>query len=135
MVYTEDVKKKLDDILEAFADFIDSQNYFDITYSKKVGYVLIVVEDPESAGAKPLDTPEVMLDNLFDNFMYGIIHSPENITRTSERPALTEYAEAEGRRQITAIMERIQDNRSEYLDYLDSYLMDYHERHREDDSL
>ena len=37
MIYTEDVRKKLDAILKAFECYIDGQNYFDIVYSKKIG--------------------------------------------------------------------------------------------------
>lgn len=67
MVYTNEMKKKLDAILKAFENYIDGQNYFDIVYSKKIGYVWIVVDDPGSAGAEQLDTPEAMLDNLFND--------------------------------------------------------------------
>ena len=53
MIYTEDVRKKLDAILKAFECYIDGQNYFDIVYSKKIGYVWIVVDEPGAAGAEP----------------------------------------------------------------------------------
>ena len=65
MFYTEDVRKKLDAILKAFENYIDGQDYFDIVYSKKIGYAWIVVDPPGAAGAKQLDTPEKMLDVLF----------------------------------------------------------------------
>ena len=45
MIYTEEVQKELDNILKAFKNYIDEQNYFDIVYSKKIGYVWIVAED------------------------------------------------------------------------------------------
>ena len=43
MIYTEETKKKLDVILRAFAAYINSQNYFDILYSKKAGYIYLVI--------------------------------------------------------------------------------------------
>ena len=46
MIYTEKVRKELDAILKAFENYIDGQNYFDIVYSKKIGYVWIVVDEP-----------------------------------------------------------------------------------------
>ena len=42
MVYTDEVRKKLDAILKAFGEYIDGQNYFDVVYSKKIGYVWIL---------------------------------------------------------------------------------------------
>ena len=62
MIYTEKVRKELDAILKAFENYIDGQNYFDIVYSKKIGYVWIVVDEPGAAGAEQLDAPETMLD-------------------------------------------------------------------------
>ena len=64
MIYTDDVKKELDAILKAFENYIDGQDYFDIVYSKKIGYVWIVADEPGAAGAEQLDTPETMLDRL-----------------------------------------------------------------------
>ena len=58
MIYTDEVRKKLDAILKAFGEYIDGQNYFDIVYSKKIGYVWILAECPCDAGAVLLDTPE-----------------------------------------------------------------------------
>ena len=64
MIYTEEVQKELNNILKAFEKYIDSQSYFDILYSKKVGYLWIVVDPPGGAGAQQLDTPEDMLDDV-----------------------------------------------------------------------
>jgi hypothetical protein len=69
MIYTDDVRKELDAILKAFENYIDGQNYFDIVYSKKIGYVWIVADEPGTAGAEQLDTPEAMLDNLFNDII------------------------------------------------------------------
>ena len=59
MIYTDGVRKELDAILIAFENYIDGQNYFDIVYSKKVGYVWIAVDEPGAAGAEHLETPEI----------------------------------------------------------------------------
>lgn len=127
MTYTADVKKKLDDILKAFSDHIDNQSYFDILYSKKVGYLWVVVDPPSAAGAELLDTPEAMLDNLFNDVIEDVIAPREN-SGLDESPALTEREEAEVRRQLTAILEKIEDGGAEYLKYLDKYIRDYQER-------
>lgn len=131
MIYTEDVRKKLDAILKAFECYIDGQNYFDIVYSKKIGYVWIVVDEPGAAGAELLDTPEAMLDNLFNDIINDVV-APRESTSLTEAHALTESEEAECRWRIAAILRTIEGGADEYLNYLDSYLKDYQERYHED---
>ncbi len=126
MIYTDEVRKELDSILKAFGKYIDSQSYFDILYSKKAGYLWIVVDPPGGAGAEQLDTPEDMLDLLFNEIINDVISSPENKTHIPESRTLTEWEEAESRRRITAILEQIEDG--EYLEYLNEYLQSYQER-------
>ncbi len=122
------MKRKIDAILKAFADYIDNQNYFDIVYSKKIGYVWIVVDDPSSAGAELLDTPETMLDNLFNDIINDVV-APRSTTHLDEARTVTESEEAECRRKITAILETIEGGGAEYLEYLDEYIKDYQERY------
>ena len=132
MIYTDDVRKKLDAILKAFENYIDGQNYFDIVYSKKIGYVMILTQDPGKAGAEALDTPEKMLDVLFNEIINDVIASPENTTHIPDSNTLTEYEKNESRRRIAAILETVEDGRDDYLQFLDSYLQEYQERYKED---
>ena len=76
MIYTDEVRKKLDAILKAFGEYIDGQSYFDIVYSKKIGYVWILAECPGDAGAVLLDTPEKMLDPPF--VFYSLLADTSN---------------------------------------------------------
>ena len=126
-MYTEEVRKKLDMILKAFEDYIDGQDYFDIVYSKKIGYVMILAQNPGEAGAEALDTPEKMLDVLFNEIINDVIASPENTTHIPDSNTLTEYETTESRRRIAAILETMADGRDDYLKFLDSYLKDYQE--------
>ncbi len=48
MIYTVEIRKKLDAILKAFEEYIDQQSYFDIVYSKKIGYVWILADAPDT---------------------------------------------------------------------------------------
>ena len=132
MIYTNEQKKKLDAILKAFENYIDGQDYFDIVYSKKIGYIWIVVDEPGAAGAEPLDTPEAMMDNLFNDIINDVV-SPRESTSLTETHALTNSEETECRRRIIAILETIEGGADEYLNYLDSYLKDYQERYRGSD--
>ena len=131
MIYTDDVKKELDAILKAFENYIDGQNYFDIVYSKKIGYVWIVADEPGAAGAEQLDTPEAMLDNLFNDIINDVV-APRSTTHLNETRTMTESEEAECRRRITAILETIEGGGAEYLEYLDEYIQDYQERYAGD---
>ena len=132
MIYTTETKKKLDAILKAFENYIDGQNYFDIVYSKKIGYVWIVVDEPGAAGAEQLDTPEAMLDLLFNDVINDVV-APRESASLTEAHALTESEETECRRRITAILRTIEDGVDEYLDYLDGYLKNYQERYHGND--
>ena len=130
MIYTSENKQELDAILKAFEDYIDGQNYFDIVYSKKIGYVRILVDHPGDAGAEVMDTPETLLDALFNDIIGDIINAPGNRDPRADSPALNAYEEADCRRRITAILETIEGDSSAYLEYLDSYLEDYQERYK-----
>jgi len=131
MIYTEDVQKKLDAILKAFEGYIDGQDYFDVVYSKKAGYLWIVVDDPGSQAPELISEPENLLDNLFNDIINDVI-APRESTSLTEGHALTESEATECRRKIAAILETIKDGADEYFDYLDSYLKDYQERCHED---
>ena len=133
MIYTKAIKKELDTILKAFEGYIQNQNYFDIVYSEKIGYIWLIIYPPGAAGAELLDTPEKMLDALFNDIINEVINSPENTTHIPDTLKLTKYEEKESRRRITTILETIADGRDKYLDYLNSYLKDYQERYSEDD--
>ena len=133
MIYTEETRKKLESILKAFENYIDSQDYFDILYSKKVGYLWVVVNPPGGAGAEQLDTPKRMLDVIFNEVINDVINSPENRSHIPEARTLTGWEEAESRRQLTAILEQIEGGGAEYLEYLDEYIQGYQERYSRDD--
>lgn len=128
MIYTEAVRKELDNILKAFENYIDSQSYFDIVYSKKIGYVWIVVDPPGAVGAEQLDTSEAMLNNLFNDIINDVI-APRESTSVSETHILTESEELECRRRITVILETIEGGGAKYLKYLDKYIQGYQKRY------
>ena len=87
-----------------------------------------MVDDPGAAGAELLDTPEAMLDNLFNDIINDVV-APRSTTHLDEAITLTESEEAECCRKITAILETIEGGGAEYLEYLDEYIKDYQERY------
>lgn len=72
---------------------------------------------------------------LFNEVINDVINSTENKSHIPDARTLTEWEEAESRRQLTAILEQIEGSRAEYLEYLDEYIQDYQERYTEDGEL
>lgn len=126
MIYSEDVRKKLDIILKAFENYIDGQNYFDVVYSKKAGYLWIVVDDPRSQAPEQIIEPEDLLDLLLNDIINDVV-APRQANTLSDGPNLTDLEAREVRRIAAEILETIEDGADAYLDYLDSFIQDYQE--------
>ena len=127
MIYTVEIRKKLDAILKAFEEYIDQQSYFDIVYSKKIGYVWILADAPGDAGAELVDTPKKMLDRLFNEIINDVINDPGNKAHDPDALILSEWEENEARRRITALLMPLTEDRDSYLQFLDRYLKAYQE--------
>lgn len=128
MVYSEETKKELDSILNAFEGYIDGQNFFDVVYSRKAGYLWVAVDDPRAQAPEQITEPEDLLYLLFNDIVNDVV-APRQSTSLTESSGLTEQETAEVRSRVTAILETIPDNADEYLDYLDGFIQDYQERH------
>ena len=125
MIYTDEVRKKLDAILKAFGEYIDGQSYFDIVYSKKIGYVWILADYPGDAGAVVLDTPAKMLDRLFNEVINDVVNADENKTHILNALTLSEWEECEVRRRIAILLEPLAEDKDCYLQFMDRYLKAY----------
>lgn len=102
------MKDKLDAILKAFGDYIRGQDFFDIVYSEKVGYVRILARNLDEEGPELMDTPEKLLDSLFNDIINDVLFSPDNPNQNHEHLVMSKYEEAESRRRITAILETME---------------------------
>ena len=127
MIYKGEERKKLDAILRAFEEYIDQQSYFDIVYSKKIGYVWILADCPGDAGAVVLDTPAKMLDRLFNESINDVVNAEENKTHIPNALTLSEWEENEVRRRISVLLEPLAEDRDNYLQFMDRYLKAYQE--------
>ena len=125
MVYSKERGELIDRIFKAFQHYIQEQNYFDIVYSEKIGYVWLLVDQPSDAVADVLDSPEAMLDSLFNDIIIDVVFSPSNPYHIPNSLILSEYEETESRRRITAILETMGDDKDFCLDYLEKYLKEY----------
>ena len=108
MTYTTEEKRTLDKILNAFGDYIREQDFFDIVYSEKVGYVRILARNLADECPEWMDTPERLLGSLFNDIINDVIFSPDNPKQEHEHLTLTEYEETECRRRITAILKTME---------------------------
>ena len=126
------VKVELETILEAFEGYILGQDWFDIVYSKKFGYLWVSPRREMDYTMKRLNTAEKMLESFFHDIISDVVFSPENPTQEHNNSDLTEYEERESRRRITAILETINntEERMRYLDLLDAYIKAYPEKLR-----
>ena len=120
------MKDKIEAILKAFGDYIRAHDEFDIVYSEKIGYVKLQVPHPDNEVPVVMDTPETLLDALFNEVINDVVFSPDNPKQEDDDPTLTEYEETESRRRIMAILEKMQgEDKARYLDFLDTYIKEY----------
>ena len=108
--YTEAEKRRIDNILKAFANFIREQNYFDIVYSEKVGYVQLLTG---------------RADTLFYEVTNKVVYDPNNQRPNRDTLELSEYEESESRRLLTEIVDTMEEDRDCWTAYLDAYFKDY----------
>lgn len=126
MRYSIGEKRRLDNILKIFEDYIRGQDYFDIAYSEKIGYIWVMVRDPTDFALDTLDTPEELLGALYNNIIHDVVFSPDNPKQNHDHLILTEYEKTEIRRRITEIMDTVDGtNKGCYLDFLDIHIEAY----------
>ena len=102
-------EKEMKAILKAFEPYIDSQDYFDIVYSKKFGYIRLRLSDEYcDEELLVLDTPKKMTGALFNDIINDVVYSPDNLKKEHEDLTLTDYEETESRRRIAAILETME---------------------------
>ena len=125
--YTEAEKRRIDNILKAFADFIREQDYFDILYSEKLGYVQLYTKQNETEPATVLKTAKEVADTLFYEVTSEVVYDPNNQRLEHDTLKLSAYEEAESRRRLMEIVGAMEEDRDHWTAYIDTYLRDYQE--------
>lgn len=69
MVYTPEEKKRMDNVLQVFAEYTAAHTEFDIAYSDKTGYVRLIIAE----GADQCYFPISGFDELMDMFCMEIV--------------------------------------------------------------
>ena len=126
--YTEEEKHRIDNILKAFADFIRGQDYFDIVYSEKLGYVQLLTGPEETEPVTVLPTAEDVIETLFYEVTTEVVYDPNNRRPDPDALKLSEEEETESRRRLTQIVNRMEEDRDHWIAYMDAYFKDYQER-------
>lgn len=83
MVYTQEEKKKMDNALQAFAEYTAASTEFDIAYSDKSGYVRLIIDEGADAVFFLLNG----FEDLVDMFCMEIV-SDEVKQKYDENPFL-----------------------------------------------
>lgn len=125
--YTEAEKHRIDNILKAFADFIREQDYFDILYSEKLGYVQLYTKQNETEPVTVLKTAKEVADTLFYEVTSEVVYDPNNQRPEHDTLKLSAYEEAESRRRLMEIVGAMEEDRDHWTAYIDTYLRDYQE--------
>ena len=72
-----------------------------------------------------LDTPEKMLDQLFNEVINDVVNADENKTHILNALTLSEWEECEVRSRITTLLEPLAEDKDYYLQFMDRYLKAY----------
>ena len=127
--YTEDEKHKIENILKAFTGFIREQDYFDIVYSEKIGYVYLLTQERGIDPVTELRTSQETIDTLFRQVVGEVMFGPGN-QHMGQADGMSEYEVSESRRRLTAIVETMEEDRDDWLAYIDEYLEDYQDNNK-----
>ena len=127
MIYTAETKQKMDSIMEAFAEYIQEQSYFDILYSEKVGYIRIIAEMPEAESPMVIETPDSLVETIIGDVADDLI--AEKLRKPlPEDEDLPEERKAEIYQQIIESVGRIGEDREHYLDLARNYCQNRFEK-------
>ena len=120
MIYTAEEKKRIDNVLETFGDYIRQHEEFDIVYSDKSGYFRICVKDMTVEAPYPIDSIETLLNELFlqissDVRALNMVGYHDDIDLFPEEIIVT-------RQRVTEILNTMSHDREYCLERLDYYL-------------
>ena len=65
MVYAREEKERMDRLLAAFADYVESSDEMDVAYSPKSGYVRLITAEDADAVYFPIESYDAMLEMFF----------------------------------------------------------------------
>ena len=121
MAYTVEQKKRIEDILAAFKDYIDKNDNVDVVCSNKVGYVWIPIGEMERCMAHEIiNEPGVLLLRLFSEIHYDI-HSAA-ITDDETEHKLSDEEVNEIQHRINSYIEPMTDSKGYCEAYMEQFV-------------
>lgn len=129
MAYTEEVKQKMDSILNAFAE--ELQDLPDIRYSEETGYVWSRGDGPEAEAPIRIDTPDKLVELLIGGIADAVIHKRLSAPVPRDEDVKLEM-KTEIYRRIMEPVKRIEPDRAHYIHLAINYYQDRFERKKDD---
>ncbi len=123
MTYSLVEKRKMENILAVFQDYIQPHPYFDILYSEKIGYIRVSTEVPEWEGVVSIHSADKLLSILFNEIISDILFRNSKEYHCSTTLDVDEIEEIRSR--ITVILEELGEEADYCLDFLNNYLEDH----------
>lgn len=117
-------RQRMDRIYQAFQSYIRSQDYFDMVYSEKVGYVEILVSDPTDLVAVRFETADALLHELVERVIGNVVFASDNVERLTGTDALklSRREELKVRRCLMKILEPLEKGQNHYLQLMDQHI-------------
>lgn len=123
MIYSVKEKRRMDNILKVFDDYIANHTFFDIVYSDKIGYFRIQVENPDGEGLVVIHSLDKLLDVLFNEIINDILYAEGGEERDTAE--MSEEEKDEARRRVAKMLESLSEDADYCLDLLNTYLKNY----------
>lgn len=106
MVDTLKEKQRMDELVEAFRGYIREQNYFDIVYSEKIGYLRIVLAENADETVIRLGSFDEILETLIDDML---MEEAEKLPKTAIEPDYQSIDLEKVRGRLLEIFENLQE--------------------------
>ena len=119
MIYTREEKRRIERLLAAFDDYLTYNEEYDVAYSKRSGYVLLVIAECGENVFFPL----MQFDQLLDALISSMAGDAETDMLIRQTPA----AVARFRRvcgEIREILDTLGEDREEAVARLDAYMVE-----------
>lgn len=124
-MYTRKEKNQMDEILAAFAGYVSKHSYFDLVYSKKIGYIRIVIEEDSDTMYTVVEGAEDLLKTLYDDMVMDELQ--KQIEKYGEEDA-SKVNYDKIRAKVNRYLRSYRGDRQYALDVLEDCITDWQER-------
>ena len=122
-MYTAQEKQRMERVLAAFGEYIEGNDWFDICYSPKIGYFLILIDKKYGLICPP--TVIEGFDTLLTELFFHVGHDVRDLDLTGEYHddiELFPIEIEETRRRLLAILSTMDEDREYCIARMEHYL-------------